>query len=112
MCQMTGTAEAATLTPEEQRFAAYKQSLGPLRMEFLSETDGEAFLKTHSFAASNSKAKTASKAQTSKVRQLHRELVQYALDLPATPQGAIFVRADESRLDLVRVLITGTLWNG
>lgn len=113
---MTGSTTAATTvsttTPEERRFASYKEKLGPLRMEFLSGTDADDFLKTHSFAANpGNKGKQSSKVQTSKMRQLYRELAQYALDLPATPQGAIFVRAAESRLDLVRVLITGEINN-
>jgi hypothetical protein len=106
---ITGNTVAGIQTPEEQRYAAYKQALGPLRMEFLSGNDGESFLKTHSFgnrAIINSK--NTVRAQMIKIRCLHRELVQYAIDLPATPQGSIFVRADESRINLVRVLITGT----
>ncbi|KAG7360473.1 ubiquitin-conjugating enzyme [Nitzschia inconspicua] len=103
---MTRGTAVPNQTPIERQFAAYKQHLGPLRMEFLSGTDGDEFLKTHAFSHMSS-PKNSSKVQTSKIRQLHRELVQYALDLPATPQGSIFVRANESRLDLVRVLITG-----
>jgi hypothetical protein len=107
---MTSGSSPKAQTFEEQRFAAYKQNLGPHRMEFLSDTDGEEFLKSHTFAKTinnNDKYKKTSRVQLIKIRKLHRELVQYALDLPATPQGSIFVRVDESRLDLVRALITG-----
>jgi len=41
------------------------------------------------------------------VRVLHREYVNYASNLPVTPEGSIFVRVPENRLDLPRVLITG-----
>jgi ubiquitin-protein ligase len=104
---MTGSSAAASLkqTPEEKRLAEYKQILGPVRMEFVSDENGDAFLKTHSFNADDSSGEK-SMGQI-KTRKWHSELVQYAINLPVTPQGSIFVRVHESRLDLVRALITG-----
>jgi hypothetical protein len=106
---ITGNTVAAIQTSEERRCVTYKQTLGPLRMEFLSGTDGEVFVKSHSFGTTtrNSGSKSTVRVQMSKIRTLHRELVQYAFDLPASPQGSIFVRADESHINLLRVLITG-----
>jgi hypothetical protein len=104
------------LNPSEARFASYLKALGPFRVEFLSGTDGERFLKSHSFGTTSTGitktyggryADNNSSTTTTNVRKLHRELVQYAFNLPATPQGSIFVRVNENRLDLARVLITG-----
>jgi hypothetical protein len=107
---ITGNAVATIQTLEEQRCVAYKETLGPLRMVFLSGTDGKALLKSHSFrnTAIDNSSKNTGRVHTTKIRNLHRELVQYAFDLPAMPQGSIFVRADESRIHMLRVLITGT----
>jgi len=41
------------------------------------------------------------------VRSLHREYMSFGKNLPVSPEGAIFVRVPEHRLDLPRVLITG-----
>lgn len=103
---MTGNDPTPVQTAEEQQIALYKQKLGPLRVEFVCGDDGDAFLKTHSFGNQLGGAHT-SRVQMSKIRSLHSELVQYSFNLPALPQGSIFVRANESRLDLVRVLMTG-----
>jgi hypothetical protein len=115
------------LNPSEARFASYLKALGPFRVEFLSGTDGERFIKSHSFgttssgktktyggryADNNSSSSSSSSTTTTNVRKLHKELVQYAFNLPATPQGSIFVRVHENRLDLARVLITGELSSG
>lgn len=80
---------------EENEETLYKQSLGPIRMEFVSE-----FLPKHTFADTlqNPNLKTT---------QLYRELIEYQLNLPIHASSSIFVRALESRLDLLRVAITG-----
>ncbi|KAL3931593.1 MAG: hypothetical protein SGARI_004169 [Bacillariaceae sp.] len=92
---ITGDAALLQLTPEEK----YKSELGPLRMEFVSE-DG--FLKSHAMGTV-----TDTSMEQMKTRKWHREVVEYRLNLPITPSGSIFVRVHESRLDLVRAMITG-----
>lgn len=57
--------------------------------------------------SSSSAASTMNNSSTVHIRKLHREYIEYALNLPAIPQGAIFCRVGESRLDLCRVLMTG-----
>ncbi|KAL3921596.1 MAG: hypothetical protein SGILL_002668 [Bacillariaceae sp.] len=103
---MTGDVSVASLkqTPEEKLLAEYKQTLGPLRMEFVSEQNADAFLKTHTYSTKNGSGTSMGQIKT---RKWHRELVQYAINLPITPQGSVFVRVHESRLDLVRTMITG-----
>jgi hypothetical protein len=59
---MSGSSAAASLkqTPEEKCLAEYKQILGPVQMEFVSDENGDAFLKTHSFNAEYSSGEKSS----------------------------------------------------
>ena len=72
----------------------YKQALGPLRMDFC-----DSFHPAHAFEH-EPKATRAS-------HSIFNELLEYKLNLPIQPSSSIFVRALESRLDLLRILITG-----
>jgi ubiquitin-protein ligase len=74
---------------------AYKRALGPIRMDFVSD-----FYPPHAFVGQNQN-------QNLPTQKIFQELLEYKLNLPIQPSSSIFVRAMESRLDLLRVLITG-----
>jgi hypothetical protein len=89
----------------------YLQVLGPLRMDFV-----EAFTTTkHTFwddATKSTSTKKSAQSSTQsapkiKTNDLYKELLEYKLNLPMALSSSIFVRVMESRLDLVRCLITG-----
>ncbi|GAX26089.1 baculoviral IAP repeat-containing protein 6 [Fistulifera solaris] len=82
-------------TTEQDEETLYKQSLGPIRMEFVSD-----FNPKHKFAGTL-------RNPTMKTTKLYQELLEYQLSLPVHAQSSIFVRVQESRLDLLRVAITG-----
>lgn len=87
-------------TPPEESDTAYLRALGPVRMDFVAEwKGGAAGGSDHAYAAANAPAR--------KMRCLYRELLEYQLNLPVAAASSVFVRAQESRLDLLRVLITG-----
>jgi ubiquitin-protein ligase len=73
----------------------YKHALGPIRMEFCTD-----FSPPHSYAGT----KPNPNVKTTKIFQ---ELLEYKLNLPVMASSSIFVRAQDSRMDLVRVAITG-----
>jgi hypothetical protein len=75
----------------------YLQEIGPLRMSFVEEFAAPTH---HSFSSQ-------SEHVTLNSRDLYQEFVEYQLNLPVAPPSSILVRVQESRLDLVRVLITG-----
>ena len=97
---------------------AYWNALGPLRFAFC------ATLRHHAFAAAASaghavpttrhsrhpRTTSSASSTTANTTSLYRELLAYQLNLPVNVQSSIFVRAQESRVDLVRALITGALW--
>ena len=87
--------EASPLSTEQNKESSYKQKLGPIRMEFVSE-----FIPKHTFA-------DTLQNPTLKTTPLYRELLEYQLSLPNHPSSSVFVRALESRLDLLRFAITG-----
>ena len=82
--------EMAVLNPQEY----YRQALRPLRFEIVD--------KLHNHAFAHTKAKSVQDT-----RKLFRELATYKTALPIEYGSSIFVRAEEKRLDLLRVLITG-----
>lgn len=75
--------------------ASYKQALGPIRMAVIPAYEGQA----HAFGKSP--------VGTLIKRKFRKELMEYQLNLPINVCSSIFVRTTESRLDLVRALITG-----
>jgi hypothetical protein len=79
----------------------YVQALGPLRMSFV-EGFGQG---QHSF-----RLRKACSAGTS-TRTLFREFRKYQYSLPVSPSSTILVRVQESCLNLVRFLVTGTSLN-
>lgn len=81
-------------TPEEDRSSRYRQVLGPIRFDFVPK------LSHHTHAMSKPRT-------TCTAAELYRELLEYQLNLPVEVNSAVFVRAVESRMDLLRVLITG-----
>jgi hypothetical protein len=98
---------------EDALAASYLQSLGPMRIDFVSgnpnsktdrttTTGGGGGLPFHSFLTTPASIKLRKDART-----LRKELIEYMLNLPITKHGSIFVRVEESRLDLIRAMITG-----
>ena len=85
---------STTETSNDHGAGTYRQAVGPLRFDFCS------ILGHHTYA----RAKT----QKLKMNTLFQELVEYKLNLPVDLSSAIFVRVLESRLDLIRAVITGT----
>jgi hypothetical protein len=84
----TGQQKSEELTPDER----YRRALGPWRMEFIS---GDFHPSAHAF--------TASPPPSRLPRTLTSELLEYQLNLPIAAHSSIFVRVQESRLDLLRV---------
>lgn len=82
--------EMSVMDPRE----FYRQALRPLRFEVVEKLD------LHTFA-------NQAKPVKLNTRRLFRELTTYKSALPIEYGSSIFVRAVESRLDLLRVLITG-----
>ncbi|GAX26100.1 baculoviral IAP repeat-containing protein 6 [Fistulifera solaris] len=91
----TCSVSAQPVTTEQDEETLYKQALGPIRMEFVPE-----FNPKHKFAETLQNP-------TMKTTKLYQELLEYQLSLPVHPSSSIFVRVQESRLDLIRVAITG-----
>jgi ubiquitin-protein ligase len=82
-------------TTEDDPSETYKRALGPIRMDFVSD-----FYPPHAFVGQTQN-------QNLPTQKIFQELLEYKLNLPIQPSSSIFVRAMESRLDLLRVLITG-----
>jgi hypothetical protein len=79
----------------------YRRELGPIRFDFVDSFTGQhAFFKKKP-----NKYNASSSLQTNK---LYKELLEYKLNLPIELSSSIFVRVCESRMDLIRALITGT----
>ena len=109
--------------------AKYRQMLGPIRMAFVSQFvyPDHAFMKqqpiyfhshhqhnyTSSWSLSSKQPSSSSTNNNNKqqqqraARKLHRELIEYQLNLPIELSSSIFCRVLESRTDLIRALITG-----
>ena len=83
---------------------AYRKALGPLRMQFV---DNNAFPRGHTFQSQPQSLRGCSSNPHRTARKIYRELNEYQLNLPVERQSAIFVRALEHRVDLVRAMITG-----
>lgn len=76
--------------------AHYRQSLRPLAFEFVGELSGHSFL--------NKANRCISSTQRQKIL---KELTTFKTALPVEDGSSIFIRAMESRMDLLRVMITG-----
>jgi ubiquitin-protein ligase len=76
----------------------YRKALRPFAFEFVESFQGQ-----HSYAQ---KAKSSS-TNSARSKALLRELLTYKTALPIEYGSSIFVRAMESRMDLLRVLILG-----
>lgn len=74
----------------------YRQALGPMRFDFVDN------LAHHSFEKNEQNGQL-------KTNKVYKELLEYKLNLPLELSSSIFVRAVESRLDIIRALITGEL---
>jgi hypothetical protein len=89
-------AKRAACAQQQDPSAKYRQELGPIRFDFVDSFTGQhAYFRQTQHAA----------LQTNK---LYKELLEYKLNLPIELSSSIFVRVCESRMDLIRALITGT----
>jgi hypothetical protein len=89
-------AKRAAAAQQQDPSAKYRQELGPIRFDFVDSFTGQhAYFRQTQHAA----------LQTNK---LYKELLEYKLNLPIELSSSIFVRVCESRMDLIRALITGT----
>ena len=75
----------------------YRKAMRPFSFEFVDKLSGHAFEKRSKGSTSNS----------SRNKALLRELLTYKTALPVEYGSSIFVRADQSRSDLLRALILG-----
>ena len=74
----------------------YRRLLGPLRFDFIDS------FRHHNFL-NEKQAPSMQKLMP----KLYKELLEYRLNLPSEVSGSIFVRALESRMDIIRALVTG-----
>ncbi|KAL7570679.1 hypothetical protein ACA910_014950 [Epithemia clementina (nom. ined.)] len=110
-----GQSPSSSSSSEDATFL-YRQVLGPIRMEFITQFQypQHAFRhlapqQYHSASHNNytNNSNNNNKKQTPRSRKLQRELIEYQLNLPIELSSSIFCRALESRMDLIRALITG-----
>lgn len=92
------TSAASASSMSQDPAAIYRSQLGPFRFDFVDSFQNKG---AHSFQ----KSKQAATLNTNK---LYKELIEYQLNLPIELSSSIFVRVCESRLDLIRAMITGT----
>jgi hypothetical protein len=96
----TNTSSLPNTGSEEDPSTRYRQVLGPLRMKFVE-----------SFSSMRHVNESGVPIGKLDVNALYKELLEFQINLPVEFSSAIFVRSVESRLDLVRAMITGTfLW--
>lgn len=84
------TKKREELSEEEK----YRHAVGPTRMAFI-----ETWTSAHHFGSSTPSHRLP--------RTLYNELLEFQLNLPISKNSSIFIRAQESRLDLLRCMITG-----
>jgi len=94
--------------PADANETKYRQALGPVRMDFVNSwksttSSSSQGGQVHTFH----NAKPAAPASRVGSRNLYQELLEYQLNLPVNWSSSIFCRVQESRTDLLRVLITG-----
>jgi hypothetical protein len=96
-----GGYNAAAATQQQYPSVKYRQELGPIRFDFVDSFKGQ-----HAyFRQAQGQQPATGTLQTNK---LYKELLEYKLNLPIELSSSIFVRVCESRMDLIRALITGT----
>ena len=82
--------------PVEKVVGSYELLLSPFRLRFVSG------INDHSF-----KSHAVSNFTPSAMRRIHSELLSLGSSLPLHENASIFVMIDESRLDLLKAVITG-----
>jgi baculoviral IAP repeat-containing protein 6 len=105
--------------------AAYRRVLGPLRMEFIDHWHTPHSLENHTnfraavgviqhysqghnyHPASSTNSNMTNNTTTTSTRILYKELIEYQINLPISKISSVFVRAHGSRMDQLRVCITG-----
>jgi len=101
-----GKDKAAT-NPADANETKYRQALGPVRMDFVNSWKSTTSSSSQGGQVHTFHAKPAAQASRVKSRNLYKELLEYQLNLPVNWSSSIFCRVQESRTDLLRVLITG-----
>jgi hypothetical protein len=91
----------AAAAQQQDPSVKYRQELGPIRFDFV-----DSFTGRHAYFRPNQTQQAA--AGTLQTQKLYKELLEYKLNLPIELSSSIFVRVCESRMDLIRALITGT----
>lgn len=81
---------------------AYRILLRGLRFGYINIKEGNAFKHAHSSSIS-----TANPA-TSKILRLSQELADLSTSLPCEHTNSIFVRCDQSRIDVITIMIMGS----
>jgi hypothetical protein len=96
-----GGYNAVAAAQQQDPSMTYRQELGPIRFDFVDSFKGQ-----HAyFRQAQGQQPATGTLQTNK---LYKELLEYKLNLPIELSSSIFVRVCESRMDLIRALITGT----
>jgi hypothetical protein len=96
-----GGYNAAAIAQQQDPSVKYRQELGPIRFDFVDSFKGQHAYFRH---AQGQQPATG----TLQTNKLYKELLEYKLNLPIELSSSIFVRVCESRMDLIRALITGT----
>ena len=81
---------------------AYRILLGGLRFGYINIKEGNAFKHAH---FSNISTSTPA---TSKILRLSQELADLSTSLPCEHTNSIFVRCDQSRIDVITIMIMGS----
>ena len=99
-------AESVTLESEE---AEYTKKMVPFRFEVIELCAMIAAGKTtHSFSTqTNSSAGTVSSNPKQRMTRIAKEMATLSTNLPVEFGSSVFVRVDESRMDLIKALIVG-----
>lgn len=81
---------------------AYRILLGGLRFGYINIKEGNTFKHAHSSSISTSNP------ATSKILRLSQELADLSTSLPCEHTNSIFVRCDQSRIDVITIMIMGS----
>jgi hypothetical protein len=95
-----GGYNAVAAAQQQDPSVKYRQELGPIRFDFVDSFKGQ-----HAYARQAQGQQPA--IGTLQTNKLYKELLEYKLNLPIELSSSIFVRVCESRMDLIRALITG-----
>ncbi|KAK6180714.1 hypothetical protein SNE40_008714 [Patella caerulea] len=92
-------------TPEEKYMNSMKELQFDTFEMVIEEGNGIKFIVPHHFESNVKSSGEANNA--SRTRRLAQEAVTLSTSLPLSASSSVFVRCDEDRLDIMKVLITG-----